>query len=225
MKAMGFEGFERGERGSTREHLSDLEYKTMKESERLAEKKKESTILDEGITEKENSVAELSAKIYKQETAVIKNEKHLADLDKKIKASQGKVLSVKQIEKIPVKISRPVFGKAEDETATILKSDWENVKKTALTQAKTDEEYRTTKNENTAFKKENSKLYSEKEELENEVARLRKDLKGDVMARATKNAELHNLKNDVAKIPQDVWNAYTKPKTQQKSHQQEQGGR
>lgn len=36
MRAAGFEDFERGERGSTAEHLSVLEYKTKKESERLA---------------------------------------------------------------------------------------------------------------------------------------------------------------------------------------------
>ena len=36
MRAAGFEDFERGERGSTAEHLSVIEYKTKKESERLA---------------------------------------------------------------------------------------------------------------------------------------------------------------------------------------------
>ncbi len=36
MKAAGFQDFERGERGSTAEHLSVLEYKTQKESERAA---------------------------------------------------------------------------------------------------------------------------------------------------------------------------------------------
>jgi hypothetical protein len=36
MRAMGFEGFERGERGSTAEHLEVLDYKIKKDSERLA---------------------------------------------------------------------------------------------------------------------------------------------------------------------------------------------
>ena len=36
MRDAGFEDFERGERGSTAEHLSVIEYKTKKESERLA---------------------------------------------------------------------------------------------------------------------------------------------------------------------------------------------
>jgi len=36
MKAAGFDGFERGERGSTAEHLNVLEYKTKQEAERAA---------------------------------------------------------------------------------------------------------------------------------------------------------------------------------------------
>jgi predicted nucleic acid-binding Zn-ribbon protein len=39
MKAAGFEGFERGERGSTAEHLSVVEYKTKQESARLSDLK------------------------------------------------------------------------------------------------------------------------------------------------------------------------------------------
>jgi hypothetical protein len=41
------------------------------------------------------------------------------------------------------------------------------------------------------------------------------------MAQATRDAELHNLKNAVAKIPQDIWNTYTKAKARQINHQQE----
>ncbi len=37
MRAFGFEGFERGERGSTAEHLEVLDYKIKKDSERLAD--------------------------------------------------------------------------------------------------------------------------------------------------------------------------------------------
>jgi len=72
MRLAGFEGFERGERGSSAEHLSDLEYKTMKESERLEAKREQ-----------------------------------LTTLEKEIRSTKGKVLTAKQIEKIPVKISRP----------------------------------------------------------------------------------------------------------------------
>jgi diadenosine tetraphosphate (Ap4A) HIT family hydrolase len=67
MKAAGFDGFERGERGSTREHLSDLEFKTKAETERLAEKttkveKKEARLdrFNEQITVKEKAKATIA---------------------------------------------------------------------------------------------------------------------------------------------------------------------
>jgi multidrug resistance efflux pump len=44
MKNAGFTGFERGEKGSSAEHLEVAEYKTQKEKERLAELKSETKI-------------------------------------------------------------------------------------------------------------------------------------------------------------------------------------
>jgi len=154
MKAADFDGFERGERGSIREHLTDLEYKTMKESERLSQKQKESAALDEANAEKEKSTTALSAKIQEQEITAAENEKRLAAQEKKINAIKGKVLTVKQIEKIPVKISRPLLGGSDGDTASISKNDWDNVKKTALTQAQTDEQFQTAVSENITLKKE-----------------------------------------------------------------------
>ena len=130
----------------------------------------------------------------------------LAEIGKKVK---GKVLSSKQIEQIPVKISRPMLGGAD--TVSMPKVDWDNVKKTALSQAHKDEEYRTALNENAALKKEKSRLRKEKQGLSEKVAELEKSTKQDFLARATRDAELRNLKNDVAKIPADVWVMYTKP--------------
>ena len=48
MRGAGFEDFERGERGSTAEHLSVIEYKTKKETERLAnfEEKQSEVLMD-----------------------------------------------------------------------------------------------------------------------------------------------------------------------------------
>jgi hypothetical protein len=200
MKAAGFDGFERGERGSTTEHLEVLEYK---------------------IQQDRIQVAELAAKIQEQERAAAENEKRLAAQEKKIKVMQGKALTAKQIENIPVKISRPLLGGAGDDIVTMSKKDWDNVKKTALTQANKDEEYRTALSENATLKNEKSKWRKEKQGLEHKVAELGKSVNQDLLARATKDAELHNLKNAVAKIPQDIWNAYTKSNVQQKNHQQE----
>jgi hypothetical protein len=72
MKSAGYEGFERGERGSTAEHLSVLEYKSQQEAERLsslserAEKEQERVeVLDRTIEKKEARVEKLN-----KETAV-----------------------------------------------------------------------------------------------------------------------------------------------------------
>jgi len=189
MKAAGFDGFERGERGSTTEHLEVLDYKI-----------KQDTLHAEA----------LAAKILAQENVAAENEKRISAQEKKIKSMKGKVLTAKQIEKIPVKISRPMLG--GDDTVTMQKNDWEKVKKIALTQAQTDAQFQTAVSENAALKKEYKKLREKVTELEHSN-------KEKFIERATKDAELYNLKNDVAKIPQEVWNTYTK--TQQKSHQQE----
>ena len=61
MRAAGFEDFERGERGSTAEHLSVIEYKTKKESERLAgyEAKQSEVLMEiDTLTEKKEEALE-----------------------------------------------------------------------------------------------------------------------------------------------------------------------
>ena len=212
MKAAGFEGFERGERGSTAEHLSVLEYKTQQEAKRLADK---TAKLDTAT----NNLATANERIYEANEKITSANNHLAGLNKKIKDVKGEVLNIQQIEKIPVKISKPMFGGEGSDIATIPKSDWDNVKKTALTQARKDEEYNTVISENTALKKEKSKWRKEKRVLVNKVSELEKSTEGDLLARATKDTELYNLKNDVAKIPQEIWNMYTKAKSQQRNNQ------
>ena len=193
MRAAGFEGFERGERGSTTEHLEVLDYKIQQDRIRAAE-------LEKQITEKEKKITLLT---------------------KNLKVVEGKVLTSKQIEKIPIKISRPVFGGTGNDSVTLSKKDWDNVKKTALTQAKTDEEYRVALTENTILKKDKKKWRRDEQSYIEKVKELENSTKKDFMARATKDAELHNLKNAVAKIPKEVWDSYTKQRTQQKNHNQE----
>ena len=76
MRAAGFEGFERGERGSTAEHLADLEFKTKKENERLAEKtaaadekQNEVETLDEKLASKKARLDKLDEQITVREKA------------------------------------------------------------------------------------------------------------------------------------------------------------
>ena len=51
-----------------------------------------------------------------------------------------------ELAKINVKISKPMLG--GEESVTMFRKDWENVKKTALSQAHKEEQYRTAVSEN-----------------------------------------------------------------------------
>jgi hypothetical protein len=207
MRATGFDGFERGERGSTAEHLSDLEYKTKKESERLADKSEQLAATNVELATANEQISEAN--------------NQLADLNKSVQAVKGKVLTQQQIEQIPIKISRPMLG--GEDTVTMPKKDWENIKKTALAQARSDEEHKAALNQITALKNENTSLKKEKSMWRKKYNDLEAGTKENFMERASRDAELHNLKNAVAKIPADVWNMYTNPKVQQKLHQRNHG--
>jgi hypothetical protein len=95
MKAAGFTDFERGERGSTAEHLSVIEFKTKAENERLAEltlisgeKEQKIAMLDEGVDEREQDVIkldEISGKkkkfIERQNERIIENKKAITTIE------------------------------------------------------------------------------------------------------------------------------------------------
>ena len=88
MRDAGFEDFERGERGSTAEHLSVIEYKTKKESERLAgfeEKQSEVqmevstlTVIKEEAQEQADAAQEQADKAAKQADAATRRINELA---------------------------------------------------------------------------------------------------------------------------------------------------
>jgi hypothetical protein len=180
--------------------LAVTQYKNQKEQEKAA-------VIAADIAAKQEAAVALDDEVERKK-------KQLAGLDKEIKTTQGKVLTAKQLEQIPIKISRPMLGGAD--TVSMPKEDWDNVKKTALTQAHKDEDYKTAINENSALKKEKSKWRKEKQGLESRIETLETSNKRDFLSRATKDAELHNLKNDAAKIPADIWSMYTKTKAQRR---------
>jgi hypothetical protein len=79
MKEAGFEGFERGERGSTAEHLSVLEYKAKMEAERaasiaaeVAQKQEAAAGLDAAIEDKGQTAAALDTAIEGKAQAAAK---------------------------------------------------------------------------------------------------------------------------------------------------------
>jgi hypothetical protein len=87
MRKTGFKDFERGERGSTSEHLSDLEYKTQKEQQRLDS-------LSNDIKSKQHEVTDLNNKVSKQESK-------LSSLKKKTTFYKEEMPQFGEIESMP----------------------------------------------------------------------------------------------------------------------------
>ena len=81
MRDAGFEDFERGERGSTAEHLSVIEYKTKKESERLAgyEAKQSEVLMEiDALTEKKEEALDQADTAQERADAAISRLNELA---------------------------------------------------------------------------------------------------------------------------------------------------
>ena len=98
MKDAGFEGFERGERGSTAEHLSVLEFKAKKEAERAAamtaeveQKEQAAAVLDTAIEGKELTAAKLDEQAEKKK-------KRLDKLDETITVKSKVAATVAEVE-------------------------------------------------------------------------------------------------------------------------------
>ena len=107
MKAAGFDGFERGERGSTAESLTVLEFKAKMEREaaereaeraaalalEVAQKQQTAAALDTAIAEKEKTAATLDNKVEQRIG-------HVKALDKKIDDRNFAFADIKEINKI-----------------------------------------------------------------------------------------------------------------------------
>ena len=114
MKNAGFVGFERGERGSTNEHLSVVEYKTQQEMERAAvitavveEKRETASELDKVIGSKEQTAAELDTAITKKtgkfaaiDKSVRMKQEKLKDLTEKTSVVENEYAQLEEIEKL-----------------------------------------------------------------------------------------------------------------------------
>ena len=95
MTQAGFIGFERGERGSTKEHLSMLEYKTQQEAERAAaEAEKAQREADRAaaaiavVEQKQTAAAALDTAIEDKEKEAAKKQKQLDGLTEKTKVAK-----------------------------------------------------------------------------------------------------------------------------------------
>ena len=108
MKNAGYIGFERGERGSTAEHLSTEEYKTQKEKERAAEytavveeKQEIAAALDNDIAKKTDKSAILDEKVQQKQEKI-------KELNEKTAAVEKVSAEIEEIESLGHK--RTIFG-------------------------------------------------------------------------------------------------------------------
>ncbi|MCL2399763.1 MAG: hypothetical protein FWC91_08495 [Defluviitaleaceae bacterium] len=142
MKATGFHSFERGERGSTSEHLSVLDFKAKIRQEELAEKENKLKLagmeLEDVQTELNRTRTKNSQLVNKQEAKKDELKKEIENLKKqKSKLEQevsAKYKTLEGIEKMPIKAGHSLSKQADGtrEIVTISKSDWEKVKATAI---------------------------------------------------------------------------------------------
>ena len=125
MRFAGFEDFERGERGSTAEHLSVIEYKAKKESERLAgyEAKQSEVLMEiDALTEKKEEALEQADAAQERADAAISrlNElapklKNIEDFAREYSDDAGKVLpdagALESAKSYREKKAKPLFEK------------------------------------------------------------------------------------------------------------------
>ncbi|GHU79864.1 Plasmid recombination enzyme type 2 [Clostridia bacterium] len=136
MKEAGFTDFERGERGSTAEHLNVLEFKTKQEIERAAAvtaevgEKIQTAALDKKVEQKQNQ---------------------LAALDKKTAAAKKEAATAADIEKM----AKPALLGGN---LTISPADWDKVKNIAKEGVKSRERISALRERNSALLQENGDL-------------------------------------------------------------------
>jgi hypothetical protein len=93
MRNAGFEGFERGEKGSTREHLSDVEYKTQQETKRAEQASAQAAIMEEMAVAKTDEIAELEKSKCKQQRE-LENAKKQTKFTKQVVSSTDEIASL-----------------------------------------------------------------------------------------------------------------------------------
>jgi regulator of replication initiation timing len=153
MTAAGFKDFERGERGSTADHLSDLEYKTKMESGRLAAVSAE-------VQNHVQAIGELDEEAEKKK-------KRIDDYDKKLAVSKQASVTFAEIDKM-AKTKAPIFGSV---TVELSPDDWKKVSELAKESMKT-------RNAVSGVKLKNKELTSQNELLTAELGELKRKLKG-----------------------------------------------
>jgi len=103
MQQAGFEGFERGERGSNREHLSDLDYKIQQDKKRLAEKEKELKAKELELAEKEGRLKLAEMELDEVQAEIESNQTKNNRLKTKQAQLSADVAGIKELRKLNIR--------------------------------------------------------------------------------------------------------------------------
>jgi FtsZ-binding cell division protein ZapB len=165
-------------------------------------------ILNDATKDGNRTVAELKRQSVAQEAQdALERAKEvqdrLDDFEKQERALQGKIralegklsgvtLSVEQIDKIPVKTSRPTFG--GEDRVTVAKKDWDNLTKTAA------------QFPDPKLRAANKRLEEEKKALQKKNAELQAKIPSmtERFHAAGLQVEINELKRYIERIPDDV---------------------
>ena len=131
MTAAGFTGFERGEMGSTAEHLSSLDYQIEKDKERLASNEERIASTEEKLADTEERLADTEERLADTEEQIASTEgkldvkkKELAKVSGEVKVKQKIATTYGEIEAIG---SKGITGKY-----TVTKQELDNLKELAM---------------------------------------------------------------------------------------------
>lgn len=103
MRAAGFRGFERGELGSTAEHLSSVEYQLEQDTKRLADVRQEVTDVEQELTDAGERLAETEQQASAAQAKLAKAEQQLVTVSQKVTAKRKIAITLAELDAIGAK--------------------------------------------------------------------------------------------------------------------------
>lgn len=100
MRAAGFRGFERGELGSTVEHLSSVEYQLEQDTKRLSDVRQEVTDAEQELTDAGERLAETEQQASAAQAKLAKAEKQLSAVSQKVMEKKKVAIAFAELEAI-----------------------------------------------------------------------------------------------------------------------------
>lgn len=206
---------ERGERGSSTEHLAVLDYKVRERTKEVLELEAQKAAAMSDITELRSTALKAQGDINTLEEKKNRLEGLLGVIEGNVKGA--KTLTVEELAKVKPysenTVAQKLGGAAQ---VTVYKNDWENVIKTAAQRAAVSDETKAAQSENKRLKKRVNELLDDKRQLESDL----KISQAEATVTATERMETAKLKSQLQQVPKadlDMFLAQYRP---QKTHQQ-----